>query len=125
MRIGNKVMKNITLVTKLYLKSILNAKSIISLKKYFGSGGSNTIKNVFFSLRCRTTLRGHADSVNSIQFLAYSNTLCTCSADKTISLWDARTGLCAQTFYGHMHSVNHASFNMQVSFSETLKFSID
>lgn len=73
------------------------------------------------SLRCRTTLRGHADAVNSIQFLSYSNTLVTCSADKTISLWDARTGLCAQTFYGHMHSVNHASFNMQVCVLNCLK----
>ena len=45
----------------------------------------------FFSLRCRSTLRGHADSVNSILFLPYSNTLLTSSADKTISLWDART----------------------------------
>ena len=43
------------------------------------------------SLRCRYTLRGHADSVNSIEFLPYSNTLLTCSADKTLSLWDART----------------------------------
>ena len=50
--------------------------------------------NVFFSShseRCRHTLRGHADSVNSIVFLPYSNTLLTCSADKTLSLWDART----------------------------------
>ena len=43
------------------------------------------------SLRCRYTLRGHADSVNSIEFLPFSNTLLTCSADKTLSLWDART----------------------------------
>ena len=44
-----------------------------------------------YSERCRNTLRGHADSVNSIVFLPYSNTLLTCSADKTLSLWDART----------------------------------
>lgn len=88
------------------------------------------------SLECRHTLRGHADSVNSIEFLAYSNTLLTASADKTISLWDARTvreinsiyifktfyitsffcsqAICAQTFYGHMHSVNSACFNLKV-----------
>ena len=39
---------------------------------------------------CHLTLRGHADSVNSVQFLSYSNLLSTCSADKTVSLWDAR-----------------------------------
>ena len=37
------------------------------------------------------TLRGHADSVNSVQLLPYSNSLATGSADKTVSLWDART----------------------------------
>ena len=68
-----------------------------------------------FSERCRNTLRGHTDSVNSIEFLPFSNTLCTCSADKTISLWDARTGLCAQTLYEHQHAINHVSFNLQVS----------
>lgn len=44
-----------------------------------------------FSGVCIVTLRGHADSVNSVQFLPYSNMLATCSADKTVSLWDART----------------------------------
>lgn len=43
------------------------------------------------SLRCRYTLRGHTDAVNSIQFLPFSNILLTSSADKTLSLWDART----------------------------------
>lgn len=45
----------------------------------------------FSSLRCRFTLRGHADSVNTIEFLPFSNTLLSSSADKTVSLWDART----------------------------------
>ncbi|RYF72763.1 MAG: SusC/RagA family TonB-linked outer membrane protein [Cytophagaceae bacterium] len=27
--------------------------------------------------------------------------------DKTISVWDGRTGLCVQTLYGHSNSVNH------------------
>ncbi|KAE8580528.1 hypothetical protein XENTR_v10024450 [Xenopus tropicalis] len=63
--------------------------------------------------RCRYTMRGHMDSVNSIEFLPYSNIVLTSSADKTLSLWDARMGLCAQTFYGHLHSCNHATFNMK------------
>uniref|UniRef100_A0A803STB2 Sperm associated antigen 16 n=1 Tax=Anolis carolinensis TaxID=28377 RepID=A0A803STB2_ANOCA len=67
----------------------------------------------FYSERCRYTLRGHKDSVNSIEFLPFSNIILTSSADKTLSLWDARTGLCAQTFCGHMHSCNHATFNMR------------
>lgn len=71
---------------------------------------------------CLTTLRGHADSVNSAAFLPFSNTLATCSADKSVSLWDIRTvslnlscvvvlscnyciqGLCIHSFYGHHHA---------------------
>ena len=43
------------------------------------------------SKRCVLTLRGHADSVNSVQFLPYSSVLCSCSADRTVSLWDCRS----------------------------------
>ena len=43
------------------------------------------------SQRCRFTLRGHTDSVNSIEFVPFSNILLTSSSDKTISMWDART----------------------------------
>lgn len=46
---------------------------------------------VFCSERCRYTMFGHEDSVNSIEFLPFSNTVLTSSADKTLSLWDART----------------------------------
>ncbi|NWY47116.1 SPG16 protein, partial [Sylvia atricapilla] len=41
--------------------------------------------------RCRYTLRGHGGSVNSIEFLPFSSTALTSSADKTLSLWDVRT----------------------------------
>lgn len=40
---------------------------------------------------CVSTLRGHADSVNALSFMTYSNTLLTTSADKTVSMWDLRT----------------------------------
>lgn len=45
----------------------------------------------FYSERCRYTLYGHTDSVNSIEFFPFSNTLLTASADKNLSVWDART----------------------------------
>lgn len=91
------------------------------------------VSNYWCSGVCILTLRGHADSVNSVQFLSYSNTLATCSADKTVSLWDVRAvcnypspswnlctnhfvllqGLCVHTFYGHQHSCNsvHTTLN--------------
>ena len=57
-------------------------------------------------------LPGHTDSANSVQFLPYSNILLSASADKTVSIWDARAGLCAHTFYGHTHAVSHATYNI-------------
>ena len=53
------------------------------------------------------------DSVNSVVFQPFSNHMCTCSGDKTISMWDCRTGLCIQTFYGHTNACNHATFNLR------------
>ncbi|KFO84201.1 Sperm-associated antigen 16 protein, partial [Buceros rhinoceros silvestris] len=43
------------------------------------------------SEKCRHTMFGHEDSVNSIEFLPFSITVLTSSADKALSLWDART----------------------------------
>jgi WD40 repeat protein len=50
-------------------------------------------------------LRGHADSVNEVQWLPYTNTLASASSDKTVSLWDARTGLAVATFFHHTNSI--------------------
>lgn len=33
-----------------------------------------------------------------------------------MSLWDARTGLCAQTFYGHLNSCNSVVFDLKGEF---------
>ena len=43
------------------------------------------------SERCRETLRGHSESANAVVWVPYSNLLLSCSADKTLILWDART----------------------------------
>lgn len=64
--------------------------------------------------KCRQTFRGHADSVNAIGFQPYTNTLYTCSGDKTVSLWDSRTGICFQTLYGHMNAINSISYSPNV-----------
>merc|ERR1712118_587041 len=51
------------------------------------------------------------DSVNYVTFQPFSNTILTASGDKTVSLWDLRSGLCVQTFYGHANACNGAVFN--------------
>lgn len=63
---------------------------------------------VFFLQKCRQTLRGHVDSVNSVTFQPYTNNVCTGSSDKTVSLWDVRTGtatLCFASIYLVQNSV--------------------
>ncbi|MES1908309.1 MAG: hypothetical protein MHM6MM_001268 [Cercozoa sp. M6MM] len=87
--------------------------------------------------RCMLTLRGHVDSVNAVAWqpangvvrqcnLSHTDVLATASADKTVSLWDARApssgalrkcnpqsgmgGQCIATLYGHRNAVSHCSF---------------
>eukprot|EP00981_Chlorochromonas_danica_P011936 scaffold4349_cov178-Ochromonas_danica.AAC.4 len=55
----------------------------------------------------RSTLRGHVDSVNAAVWQPATANVVTASGDKTVSVWDGRTGLCVQTLYGHSNSVNH------------------
>jgi WD40 repeat protein len=59
--------------------------------------------------KCKTTFRGHVDSVNALAWQPCTSNLCTGSGDKTVSMWDARSGLCVQTFYGHLNAVNHVA----------------
>ena len=44
--------------------------------------------------KSRFTFRGHVDSVNSIQFLPYSQIFASGSGDKTVAMWDIRTSQC-------------------------------
>ena len=46
----------------------------------------------------------------SIEFVGQSTTLLTASSDKTMKLWDARTGLCHHTFAEHQFPLNSANF---------------
>ncbi|XP_029656546.2 sperm-associated antigen 16 protein-like [Octopus sinensis] len=41
--------------------------------------------------RCRSILRYHKNSINSVEFLPFSCTILTASADKTMVIWDGRT----------------------------------
>ncbi|RKP19508.1 WD40 repeat-like protein, partial [Rozella allomycis CSF55] len=43
-------------------------------------------------------------TVNFVTFKPYTNLLWSCSGDRTISQWDARTGICTQSLYGHMNA---------------------
>ena len=58
--------------------------------------------------------RGHADSVNSVAWQPFSGSLGTASADKTVCLWDARSGLPTLKLYGHAASCNCLAFSPEV-----------
>ncbi|KAN0014582.1 hypothetical protein ACTFIU_000900 [Dictyostelium citrinum] len=49
---------------------------------------NNTILNV---------LSGHKDAINETKFIENTNTLLSCSSDKTVKIWDAKTGQCSLT----------------------------
>eukprot|EP00920_Eleutheroschizon_duboscqi_P023613 GHVT01058811.1.p1 GENE.GHVT01058811.1~~GHVT01058811.1.p1 ORF type:complete len:839 (-),score=68.18 GHVT01058811.1:402-2918(-) len=52
-------------------------------------------------------LRGHVDGVNAISCFPTSSSelIASASTDKSVSLWETRTGKCVATYYGHGASV--------------------
>ncbi|KAL0215316.1 hypothetical protein P9112_007500 [Eukaryota sp. TZLM1-RC] len=57
-------------------------------------------------------LRGHVDSVNSVDWYPFSNVVATGSADKTVSLWDCRANQCLQSLFGHSNAVRSVKFSV-------------
>ena len=58
-----------------------------------------------------TILEGHTDRVNSVAFSPDGTTLASGSDDRTIRLWDAKTGAHIRTFTGHTGAVNSVAFS--------------
>lgn len=71
-----------------------------------------TLNFSLYSERCRCTLYGHKDSVNSIEFFPCSNTLLTSSADKSLSVWDARTVSISLTAFPGFNKPGHSSYSL-------------
>jgi WD40 repeat protein/tRNA A-37 threonylcarbamoyl transferase component Bud32 len=57
------------------------------------------------------TLRGHTSRVTSVAFSPDGNRLASGSADNTVKVWDARTGLETLTLKGHSGQVNCVAFS--------------
>ena len=65
---------------------------------------------VFDPLTQRQTLEGHTNSVYSIAFSPDSRQLASGSLDRTVRLWDPKTGKALQTLEGHTARVHFISF---------------
>ncbi|KAF5858595.1 hypothetical protein ETB97_003988 [Aspergillus alliaceus] len=57
------------------------------------------------------TLRGHSNSVLSVAFSLDGKVVASSSDDKTVKLWDTKTGAELQTFKGHLSSVASVAFS--------------
>ena len=58
-------------------------------------------------------VRGHTDSVNDVCWQPFSGNICSASADNSICMWDARSGLAVLKLYGHESTCNCATFDPQ------------
>ncbi|CAG8592719.1 15045_t:CDS:10 [Rhizophagus irregularis] len=56
------------------------------------------------TMRLRQTCN-HDDAIIQLQWHHDSPLLTTCSADRTVRVWDGRTGNCEKTFYGHQDTI--------------------
>ncbi|MCI0743558.1 MAG: WD40 repeat domain-containing protein [Gemmataceae bacterium] len=57
------------------------------------------------------TITGHADSISALALSADRQFLVSASSDKTLKLWDLRTGLARKTFAGHEGNVTSVAFS--------------
>ena len=60
---------------------------------------------------CKSTLSGHTDEVNSLNFSFDGAMLVSGSNDKTVKLWDIQTGGVIKTFHNHTNWVQSVSIS--------------
>jgi hypothetical protein len=57
------------------------------------------------------TLEGHTETVTTVAFSPDATTLASASDDKTVRLWDSRSGAALQTLQGHADYINTVAFS--------------
>jgi ribosome assembly protein SQT1 len=61
------------------------------------------------------------DAVIKVQFASNSVNLVTCSADRTVRLWDTRSGECLKKWMGHQDAVLDFAISKYVNFARSKK----
>ncbi len=60
---------------------------------------------------CKNTFEGHSDIVSSVNLSADGRHAVSGSGDRTLKLWEVKTGKCLRTFEGHSKSVSSVSLS--------------
>jgi len=88
-----------------HTKSIESAGFASKLKLAATGSIDNTVKIWDLATsQCRTTLT-HEDSVVKVKWHVTDPLLYSCSTDRTVRLWDGRTGKCVRMWSGHRDNV--------------------
>jgi WD40 repeat protein len=91
-------------------KSAVNALAALGNGTVLSAGQDATLKIWEHGIPVKTW-RGHADAVNALALSKDGQFLITGSADKTVKLWDMRSGKVRKTFSGHTGNVTGVAFS--------------
>jgi WD40 repeat protein len=110
--------------------SIVSTIIISSDMRWVFSGGWNRMiiawdfENGFEDLN-KNILRGHSDKITALALTPDQSKVLSCSADKTIRVWDVHSGRCVMVCSGHAQSINVlVCVNNNFALSASLDFKI-
>jgi WD40 repeat protein/tRNA A-37 threonylcarbamoyl transferase component Bud32 len=98
-------------VPKLRYQSVQEVMNVLSPVFSPNSGRGEGITPPTHTPCLHTTLTGHSDWFLSVAFSPDGQTLASGSVDKTIKLWDVKTGKLRYTLRGHSGSVRSVAFS--------------
>lgn len=78
-----------------------------------GPSGQGVAPPLPAAVKLRPTLEGHQNAVLSVAFDPPGGTLASGSGDKTVKLWQARSGKLLRALEGHQNSVLSVAFDPQ------------